>query len=97
MIKDLLNRSELQSGLISEWIVKTQCIIFAVLWSTTMLPNVLIFRNAALILGAIIGVYVVIKERDILVTRRAIPLAIIAVLFVWVTLHLLFIGRVLKS
>ena len=93
MSKSLLNPSELHGDVIPEWIVKIQCAIFAVLWSITMLPNVLIFRNMALISGAIIGLYVVIKKRDDLMTRRAIPLVIIGALFVWVTLHLLLIGK----
>jgi hypothetical protein len=91
--KSLLNRSELHGDIVPEWIVKIQCAIFAVLWSITMLPNVLIFRNMALIFGAIIGLYVAIKNRDVLITKRAIPLIIIGALFVWVTLHLLFIGK----
>jgi len=76
-----------------EWMIKIQCALFAVLWSTTMLPNVLVFRNIALSIGAIIGLYVVIKNRDILMTRCAIPLLVIGLLFIWVTLHLLLIGQ----
>ena len=93
MNRDMFNHYDPQKLLIPEWLIKTQCAIFAILWTITMLPNVLIFRNAALIIGAIIGVYVVIRDRDALMTKRSIPLVIIGSLFIWVTLHLLFIGK----
>lgn len=91
--KDPFKSSAWNDSATPEWIIKLQCAIFAVLWSLTMLPNVLVFRNLALVIGAIIGFYVLIKSRNILATKRAIPLLVVGSLFIWVTLHLLLVGE----
>ena len=80
-------------GAIPAWIVTIQCILFATLWSVTMLPHTLMLRNTCLILGAAIGLYIVVSAPHRLVTIRAIPLILIAALFFWVTFHLLWIGQ----
>lgn len=82
-----------QNYSVPEWMVRVQCILFGILWTVTMLPNLLMVQNFTLILGALIGIYVSIKNRKTLLSQKAIPLAIIVCLFLWVTLHLLIIGE----
>jgi O-Antigen ligase len=88
-----LTHIESQGVATPEWMVKTQCALFATLWAVTMLPNILIVRNFALVLGAIIGLYIAFRNREALISKKVIPIAVIALLFLWVTWHLLFIGK----
>lgn len=82
-----------QECAIPEFFVRVQCALFVILWTVTMLPNVLIVQNIALILGAIIGIYVITRCHKCFSFGRSIPLVMIALLFIWTTIHLCFLGQ----
>jgi len=67
--------------------------IFALLWTFTMLPHTLIVHNLGLGIGALIGVYVIALNWRLLFTRQAIPIWLILLFFLWMGIHLLFIGK----
>lgn len=74
-------------------LILTQCWLFAILWGVWILPETIFTRNACLILGATIGLFVIYQNRSIFFQRAAIPIWLIVGLFVWVTIHLLWIGE----
>jgi hypothetical protein len=74
-------------------LILTQCWLFAILWGVWILPETIFTRNACLILGALIGLFVIYQNRSIFFQRAAIPIWLIVGLFVWVTIHLLLIGE----
>ena len=74
-------------------LILTQCWLFAILWGVWILPETIATRNACLILGALIGLFVIYQNRSTLWQRNALPIWLIVTLFVWVTNHLLWIGE----
>jgi len=77
---------------IKAWIAPTLCILFAILWGVWLLPQTVFVRHTAMILGAIIGLYVCIIYKDLFFKREAIPIYVILLLLGWITSHYLFIG-----
>jgi hypothetical protein len=74
------------------FLIWLQCIAFIVLYSVWILPEVVGIRNTSLVIGAVIGLYVIYQNRSLLLKQRALPIWLILFLFVWVTIHLFFIG-----
>lgn len=74
-------------------LILTQCWLFAILWGVWILPETIFTRNACLIPGAMIGLFTIYQNRSIFFQRAAIPIWLIVGLFVWVTIHLLWIGE----
>lgn len=74
-------------------LILTQCWLFAILWGVWILPETIFTRNACLILGALIGLFVIYQNRSIFFQRNALPIWLIVGLFVWVTIHLLWLGE----
>jgi hypothetical protein len=68
-----------------------QCFAFAVLFAVWSLPETIVIRHVCLILGAILGLYVLIRFRSILYTKKALPLWLLLSLFVWVACQYFFI------
>ena len=78
---------------IPQWISMAMSAIFALLWIFTMLPHTLIVQNLCLVIGAALGIYVIALNWRLLLTSQAIPIWLICLLFVWMGIHLLFIGK----
>ena len=76
-----------------EWTVTALSLIFAALWSITSLPHTLGIQYACLVMGAILGLYVVKKNSKAFANRSYIPLLLIGFLFLWLIFHLFFIGQ----
>ena len=76
----------------SAWISTVMSIIFALLWIFTMLPHTLIVQNFCLVIGASIGFYIVASQWQLLCSKKAIPIWMVLLLFLWMGIHLLFIG-----
>jgi hypothetical protein len=77
---------------IPTWMAPTLCVLFAILWGVWLLPETVFIRHTAMILGAIIGVYVCILNKNLFFKKEAIPIYLILVLLGWITLHFFFIG-----
>ncbi len=75
-----------------DWAAYCLCILFSILWGIWVLPNTVAIRHSAMVFGALIGLYVVVKNWRMLLNKMAIPILLILLLIIWVTLHLLFIG-----
>ena len=74
-------------------LVLTLCTLFAVLYGVWILPHTVFIRHACMILGAILSLWVIYPNWRLFFQKRALPIWLIALLFIWVTIHLLFIGR----
>jgi hypothetical protein len=77
---------------IPTWIAPTLCILFAILWGVWLLPETVFIRHSAMILGAILGLYVCIQNKNLFLKKEVIPIYVILLLLSWITLHFFFIG-----
>ena len=78
---------------ISGWIIWVQCVAFIVLYGVWILPEVVGFRNTALVIGAIFGTYSIFRNCDTFLGKSALPIWLVAALFIWASFHLFFIGQ----
>lgn len=76
-----------------ERVVWIQCIAFIILYAVWALPEIVGVRNTALVIGAIAGIYCIYQNSYIFFKRNAILLWIIAPIFLWATIHLLFLSQ----
>ena len=75
------------------WVIALQCVTFVVLYSVWILPEIASWRNTSLVLGAVIGLYVSYQYRFLLLNKRALPIWLIGILFVWASFHLFFLSQ----
>lgn len=78
---------------IKTWIIALQCITFVVLYAVWILPDIAAWRNTSLGLGAALGIYVCYRYRELFFVKRAAPIWLIGILFLWATFHLLFLSQ----
>ncbi len=69
------------------------CWLFAVLYAVWLLPNTVFVRNFCLIAGSLLSLPVIFLRWRMFFQAKAIPIWMIAALFLWVTIHLFFIGQ----
>jgi len=77
---------------IPNWMVWVQCTAFVVLYAVWILPEIVGFRNTALVVGALFGAYSIYQYRESFLQKAALPIWLIIALFIWATFHLVFIG-----
>lgn len=75
------------------WVIFLQCLTFVILYSVWILPEIAAWRNTSLVIGAILGVYVSYQYRFLLLDKKALPIWLIGILFVWASFHLLFLSQ----
>ena len=63
------------------------------LYGFWILPEIVGFRNTALVLGALAGLYPIYQYRSYFLQKRAIPIWLIIGLFAWATFHLFFLSQ----
>jgi hypothetical protein len=86
--------SKLQADIqIPDWIIWIQCIAFIVLYAVWGIPETMGFRNTALITGAVLSLYPIYRFRHYFLQVNAIPIWLVALLFVWATLHLFMFSQ----
>jgi hypothetical protein len=85
--------SSYRESLLPDWVVWMQCIAFVVLYAVWILPEIVGFRNTALVIGAILGLYSLYKSRQVLLQKQALALWLILALFAWITFHLFFLSQ----
>lgn len=88
----LLEARQSQAG-IPPWLIWVQCSAFVVLYAVWILPGVVGFRNTALVLGALTGLFPIYHYRTLLIQKCALPIWLMLALFVWATCHLLFLAQ----
>ena len=71
----------------------SQSILFAILFAIWSLPHTIFTRNVCLVLGCCIGVYQIYAYRTFLANKKAIPIYLLLGLFIWATIHLLFLSN----
>lgn len=67
-------------------------ILFALLWAILIQPHTTALRNILLTIGSLLGLYVMIKNKDLLISKSATPIYLMLVLFTWITFHLFFLS-----
>jgi len=67
-------------------------VLFALLWAIWIQPHTTALRHVLLTIGSIIGLYVMAKNKDLLISKSATPIYLILVLFAWITFHLFFLS-----
>ena len=77
----------------TDFLVCAQAILFAILFAVWVLPHTIFIRNFCLELGAVIGLYQIYTYRNFLTNKNAIPIYLIVALFVWASIHLLFLSN----
>ena len=78
---------------IPTWVIVLQCVTFVVLYAVWILPEIAAWRNTALAIGAVVGLYVSSQYCSLLLTRQALPIWLIGALFLWAIFHLLFLAQ----
>lgn len=74
-------------------LIWAQCIIFGMLYSIWAMREVMFFRRAALLVGALMALYPIYQYRFYFFKIRAIPIWLLVGLFIWMTCHLCFFAQ----
>lgn len=90
-----IKNSHKQEGaeIIPKWMIWTQCLCFSVLYAIWALPETILIRHVCLIIGALIGLYVIYQYRKYFWQKSAIPVWLLVGLFAWATFHLIFLSQ----
>lgn len=78
------------------FVVTAMCWLFAILFGIWCLPHTVFIRHTAMGLGAVLGLYVIgylWKNGLLKMQINAAPIFLILALFIWVTIHLVWIGK----
>jgi len=67
-------------------------VLFALLWAILIQPHTTALRHILLTIGSLLGLYVMAKNKDLLMSKSAIPIYLILALFAWITFHLFFLS-----
>jgi hypothetical protein len=78
---------------IPDWVILTQCMAFAILYAIWALPETILIRHVCLILGALLGAFVIYQYRHLLLTKTALSAWLILALFIWMSFHLFFLSN----
>jgi hypothetical protein len=76
-----------------DFLVRTQAVLFAILFAIWILPETILIRNLCLVLGSLIGIYQIYLYRACLTDKKAIPTYLLFGLFIWATIHLIFLSN----
>jgi hypothetical protein len=78
------------------YVVTVMCWLFAILFGIWALPHTVSIRHTCMVLGSMLGLYVIgyLWRNGLLKMQvNAVPIFLILALFIWVTIHLLWIGQ----
>lgn len=89
----MINQNSKFISPVNHLLALTLCVLFAVLWGVWVLPNTVFIRHFCLIVGALLGLYIIWPRRALLLTKQAAPIWLIVFLLIWVTFHLFFISH----
>jgi hypothetical protein len=87
-----INTGGLQLKSAPHVLVLTLCILFSILYGVWVLPHTVFIRHTCLIAGALLSLPIIYLNWHLFLQRRAIPIALILLLVVWVSVHLWLIG-----
>ena len=78
---------------IPPWIVWTQCVCFAVLYSIWDYPLTNFLADLCMITGALLSAYILFTHRHFFKTKQSISFWLLAALLLWVVYHLFFLSN----
>jgi hypothetical protein len=78
---------------IPAWIIWTQCVCFAILYSIWNYPLTNFLGDLCMIIGALLSVYILYINRSFFKTKQAIPFWLLICLLVWIVFHLVFLSN----
>lgn len=85
--------TQISSNAIPNALVYVQCACFSILFGIWILPETILIRHICLILGALISLYVIYQNYYLLLTKQALPIWLLCLIFAWALFHLLFLGQ----
>lgn len=85
------NRSSLNP--FPHWATLLLCALFAILYGVWILPHTVFIRHSCMVLGGLLGLWAIHRYRSLLWQKRSFPIVLIALLLLWVTIHLLWVGK----
>ena len=62
---DKLAQDQIKPIALPSWILWLQCISFAILFGVWVMPETILIRHAFLILGALVGLYVIVRNHHL--------------------------------
>lgn len=89
----MIFKNQNQASSIPCSVVMAMCWIFVILFGIWLQPHTVFIRHACLIIGALLGIYVITKQYRNLAQINSLPLMMLLLLLFWVTLHLLFFSK----
>ena len=87
---DFMKEKQIQP--VSHAVMLTLCALFTILYGIWLQPHTVFIRNVCLVVGALISLGIIWPRRAFLLQRNAIPIWLVFILFLWITVHLFFIG-----
>jgi len=73
-------------------VIYLQCTLFAILFGIWVLPETILIRHLCLFIGAFISFYTIVRNLNLFLSKNALPIWMIGVLFAWVCFHLIFLS-----
>jgi hypothetical protein len=67
-------------------------VLFALLWTILIQPHTTALRHILLTIGSLLGLYVMAKNKALLLSKSAAPVYLILALFAWITFHLFYLS-----
>lgn len=89
----MIQSHQIHQPMIPVWVVVVQSVCFAILYAVWMLPKTIFLRNTCLGIGAVLSLFVIFRYRKAFLTKVALPIYLLIVLFVWLIFHLLFLSN----
>jgi hypothetical protein len=78
---------------INERLLWTQIVSFSLVYFAWSMPGLIVIRNTFLIIGIIVGLLMLQKSLKKIYLENTFSINLLAMLFIWVTIHLFFFGK----
>ena len=82
-----------KSRIAPHWVTLVLCLSFAILYGVWILPHTVFIRHTCMAIGSVLGLWVIYLNYSLLWQKRALPIALVFLLIIWITLHLFWLGR----
>jgi len=86
-----LRQDPIKPVVLPSWILWLQCISFVILFGIWAVPETILIRHVCLIMGALLGLYVIVRNDRLLFTKRAVPIGLLFLLFGWALFQLFYL------
>jgi hypothetical protein len=88
----ILTQDPIKPIALPSWILWLQCISFVILFGIWAMPETILIRHVCLIMGAVVGLYVIVRNRHLLLTKQVMPIGLLFLVFGWALFQLFYLG-----